>query len=232
VQAYTRCNLTKSEDKLVAMSGLAKRVQSLLCDEYLAGLWRSNLPHDFLWRLDPRHHPSTRPALYRAPTWSWAIVETPIRFPGYLLGTEIVITILDCGVDLTLRDPTGQVTDGFICLRGSAIPSRISRRRGNQYENPEISLDLRNVKVKGTMIEDVTRNLPSRLYRFLPGLTSSSTRLSHETVSSSSSSLYVNTTKQNTSASSSWVLRYTVKIMMGIEAGSIGIGRLTSKQQH
>ncbi len=43
VRAYTRCDLTKAEDKLVAISGLARRVQSLLGDEYSAGLWKRAL---------------------------------------------------------------------------------------------------------------------------------------------------------------------------------------------
>lgn len=48
VGIYSRCSLTRAKDKLVAISGLAKRVQSCLSDAYLAGLWKESLPSELL----------------------------------------------------------------------------------------------------------------------------------------------------------------------------------------
>jgi len=39
VEVYSRCQLTKEEDKLIAISGLARQMKSLLGDTYLAGLF-------------------------------------------------------------------------------------------------------------------------------------------------------------------------------------------------
>lgn len=39
VEKYSRCDLTKSSDKLVALSGLAKRISNILNDAYVAGMW-------------------------------------------------------------------------------------------------------------------------------------------------------------------------------------------------
>ena len=78
VRIYTLCDLTRPEDKLVAISGLAKRVQRCLGDEYIAGLWRESLPSELLWGVgkgDLNKRPSTRSNLYRAPTWSWASID-------------------------------------------------------------------------------------------------------------------------------------------------------------
>lgn len=44
VQAYTRCGLTKKQDKLVALAGIAKHMASKLDDQYVAGMWRRTLP--------------------------------------------------------------------------------------------------------------------------------------------------------------------------------------------
>ncbi|KAJ4197280.1 hypothetical protein NW759_016330, partial [Fusarium solani] len=43
VRSYMDCGLTKLEDRVVALSGVAKEMQALLNDEYIAGLWRKDL---------------------------------------------------------------------------------------------------------------------------------------------------------------------------------------------
>lgn len=94
---YVRCALTKSDDKLVALSGLAKDFASVLNDEYVAGLWRRNLINGLLWQVDavgeaPR--PSVRPSGYRAPTWSWAVsilsFPPPPFAPGWPCPQDVV----------------------------------------------------------------------------------------------------------------------------------------------
>lgn len=69
VQTYTRGGLTKETDKLVAISGLAKGLAAQSGMEYLAGLWNHQLVQQLLWRAES---PSKRPAVFRAPSWSWA----------------------------------------------------------------------------------------------------------------------------------------------------------------
>lgn len=101
VRAYSFCQLTRPEDKLLAISGLAKRVQSCLGDEYLVGLWKESLPLELLWyacydiAIEP---PPTRSNFYRALTWSWASEEGTI---GYLNEDETTDDLLkDLGVML------------------------------------------------------------------------------------------------------------------------------------
>lgn len=80
---YVRCALTRSEDKLVALSGVAKDFGRAVGDEYVAGLWRRNLINSLLWRVDAPFGeppmPSSRPRRYRAPTWSWAVSNLEVR---------------------------------------------------------------------------------------------------------------------------------------------------------
>jgi hypothetical protein len=40
---YTKRSITQFQDKLVAISAIAKEFQPLIQDEYLAGMWRTNL---------------------------------------------------------------------------------------------------------------------------------------------------------------------------------------------
>lgn len=50
IQAYRGCKLSKEEDKLLIISGLAQYFQASLNNELLAGLWRSQICWDLCWR--------------------------------------------------------------------------------------------------------------------------------------------------------------------------------------
>ena len=138
VSRYSVTSLTKGEDKLVAISGIAKRMQSLLDDEYLAGLWRKDLPCQLLWWVNDHNPayplPPTRPRLYRAPSWSWASVDGKINsYYGQCKNYEgILITVLDAVVMPVGADSTGQIKDGFIRLNGRIFPAELVRRSWRQ----------------------------------------------------------------------------------------------------
>lgn len=51
VQAYGRSSLTRPTDRLVAIAGIARQMQSVIRDDYLAGLWKQQLPYGLLWSL-------------------------------------------------------------------------------------------------------------------------------------------------------------------------------------
>ena len=128
VNRYSVTSLTKKEDKLVAISGIAKRMQSLLDDEYLAGLWRKDLPYQLLWSVitngQARFLAPTRPRPYRAPSWSWASVDEAVSVEGGRCD-GIMITILDAVVTPVGADSTGQIKDGFIRLNGRIFPAEL-----------------------------------------------------------------------------------------------------------
>ncbi|KAK4101573.1 hypothetical protein N658DRAFT_485895 [Parathielavia hyrcaniae] len=80
VKDYSSRNLTNSADKLSAISGLAAMMTRAMAvvgasqDTYLAGLWASDLPTGLTWTTSG----GTRPAPYRALTWSWASLDGPM----------------------------------------------------------------------------------------------------------------------------------------------------------
>jgi len=132
VEQYTSCNLTKDEDKLVAISGIAKTVQQKLEDDYLAGLWRHNLITDLLWEVHGGEVCTRRPDRYRAPSWSWASIDGRISYWQPLTYQDL-ITVLNAEVSLRSADLTGQVKDGTIRLRGKLCEERIFGRGGNIF---------------------------------------------------------------------------------------------------
>jgi hypothetical protein len=80
---YSKCELTFSKDKLVALSGLisALKNKGLARGHCWAGMWEADLPYCLLWTraaMDKSRWPKVRPYKYRAPSWSWASLECPI----------------------------------------------------------------------------------------------------------------------------------------------------------
>lgn len=51
IRSYGRCSITMASDRLVAIAGLAQSLQPLLNDEYLAGLWKADLPYNLVWSM-------------------------------------------------------------------------------------------------------------------------------------------------------------------------------------
>ncbi|GAQ40529.1 HET domain-containing protein [Aspergillus tubingensis] len=124
---FTACQLTVPSDKLVAISGLAKDVRRRLKglgydeDDYLAGLWRQNLPGCLTWKV---LKPGRRPPSYRAPSWSWASVDGAVQlcYPGthsvqkktaQPFALVISAKCIPCG-----EDETGQVASGSVTSKG------------------------------------------------------------------------------------------------------------------
>ncbi|KAF8551532.1 HET-domain-containing protein [Imleria badia] len=71
--SYTRCQLTRFSDRLVAISGVVKRIEMLTGWVNVWGLWKEQLSRELLWFVE---EPTRgRPEQYLAPTWSWVGIE-------------------------------------------------------------------------------------------------------------------------------------------------------------
>ena len=149
VNMYSATSLTRGEDKLVAISGIAKRMQRLLDDEYLAGLWRKDLPFQLLWKVlvnrPASSLPLTRPRPYRAPSWSWASLDVRVA-SNYGEYDSIFITVLDAGVTPVGADPTGQIKDGFIRLNGRIYPAEVVSKPGRMERSCGLQVNSEDLK--------------------------------------------------------------------------------------
>ena len=89
IREFTRRQLTRSADSLIALSGLASRMSPTAESDYICGIWRENLIQYLLWKPDydyirssnlrniPRRH-----EMYYAPSWSWASIIGPVEYAG------------------------------------------------------------------------------------------------------------------------------------------------------
>ena len=78
---YSKGNLTKSSDKLIALGGIARIIQNQTQDQYIAGMWRENLEDQLNW--SRFYACGERITPYTAPTWSWASLKGCISYPEY-----------------------------------------------------------------------------------------------------------------------------------------------------
>jgi Heterokaryon incompatibility protein (HET) len=136
VANFSKGSLSRAEDKLLAIAGLATRVhQRSPGVEYLAGLWGYEVEKQLLWRRNEEIMYSHRD-VYRAPSWSWASIDGEIclswhkHYVGYsrfgsFYGPEVdfrdaepVAKFKEANIETVAEDRFGQVKAGSLRLEG------------------------------------------------------------------------------------------------------------------
>ena len=123
VSDYSQATLTRPEDKLIAISGLAKAMRPLVDDSYVAGMWRKDLLACIPWKAVKRQQNQIlppKPSAYRAPSWSWAAVDTETSLQ-HLYDAKRLIGIRSCNVVSQLGDPFGQIVNGSLTISGALV---------------------------------------------------------------------------------------------------------------
>lgn len=130
VRSYVRCDLTVESDKLLALSAIAKRMRPILQDEYVAGMWRRYLEAELLWSrslsLGEKIRKTSRPEVYRAPSWSWASLDGALE-PGMPFKPKFCYKVEHVELDHVTTDTTGAVRGGRLWLRGPLLRMTIQR---------------------------------------------------------------------------------------------------------
>lgn len=131
-------NLTNPADKLVAISAIAHELQPFMNCRYLAGLWETDLVRQLAWS---GMNDSQRTSTYRAPSWSWASVDAPIRLSYPPDGTSEafypLVKVLNVEVESLTDDPMGQVVSGSLTLRCHLIELEVQSLLTSRYGGPE-----------------------------------------------------------------------------------------------
>lgn len=134
VKLYTLGELTFSEDKLVAISGIARAVQQETHDQYLAGLWRKDIEFQLCWcstRRLPQH------MNHRAPSWSWASVDGLVTSDASDEKSQYkhYAHVVDAFTIPSGQDPMGKVSGGQLTIGcTSMLLGELYESRAHQYE--------------------------------------------------------------------------------------------------
>lgn len=135
IRHYSAGALTKSSDKLIAISGVVQYfiAQGILKEEdYLAGLWRPHLPQALMWKgpyMAGRPGGSTerygvRPQPYRAPSWSWASIDWTVTPATERSSAEMMVELIDASTAYVIG-PLGPVTSGVVRIRGFLVRAEL-----------------------------------------------------------------------------------------------------------
>ena len=170
-ETYSAGALTRADDKLIALAGMARCFAPLFGSAYLAGLWKRHLPYLLLWKAEKPLRPS-RPATYRTPSFCWTAIDAKISYSniGYskseLDGFEILGAHMEAAG--ASDDPFGPVKGGYIRMRTRLRRLRVHFPRETRFgrvismcshyldkPSPGISLDVEDEIVNARTPEGV-----------------------------------------------------------------------------
>jgi hypothetical protein len=136
INEYGKRSVTFDKDRLPAVAGLARTVGEALQDQYVAGLWKGFLFEGLVWKSTgamlshglETHIRNLRQRNYVAPSWSWAACPAVDCWTGPFQNRRRITkqaTIVDVGVDTDSEDSYGQISGGFLRIRGklAAMPT-------------------------------------------------------------------------------------------------------------
>ena len=160
ITTYSEGALSHEEDKLIALSGVAKYMQSTLHDRYLAGLWRQCLPSQLLWHYDP---PGTGPSRYRAHSWSWASVN-PQTDRGLVAGRfydkGVLAEVVETKIESLGQDTTSQVIGGYLRIRGPLCTAQYQPRKETDIsKHSRLGIRMGGIERSGVVDEDILDNM-------------------------------------------------------------------------
>jgi hypothetical protein len=120
VRFYSQGKLSVETDKLIAISGVAKYMQSMLrSDEplqYYAGHWSHDFERQLTWSASPFCVGNRQPT-YIAPSWSWASYNGGVIFPYPHRRQTLWANLISMDIHHE-SDSFGAVSSGFIRMRG------------------------------------------------------------------------------------------------------------------
>jgi hypothetical protein len=137
VVSYTVAKLTKENDILPALSGLASATQELGFGTYVAGLWEEDLALWLGWRC---RAPGRRPTSYTTPTFSWASTIGLVVWNYNHASIEPLVEILKIHTGARDAQPFGEVSGSFLELKGALVSSMIRLKEDAYCHDPKSNL--------------------------------------------------------------------------------------------
>ncbi|KAL3299562.1 heterokaryon incompatibility protein [Colletotrichum asianum] len=145
IDKYSTCALTFPLDRLLALSAIAKRIRSLTGDEYVAGLWRSTLEQDLMWRtVREREAPETFTSSAKRE-----------EDAAHLDSTEALCKVHDFHLEYVTNDTTGLLKSGYLRIWGQ-LRSVELLREGPFSEDKWMKVYRWKIYIGGELIETMS----------------------------------------------------------------------------
>ncbi|CAM1504626.1 Fc.00g022170.m01.CDS01 [Cosmosporella sp. VM-42] len=143
VKQYSYTGFTNPQDRLLALSSVAKAVQPYLGGHgYIAGLWKNDIIRGLAWKC---HRPHSQTADPKIPSWSWAAALGGIEllvFAIRMYRYDLVELLDIAATPVSAANPFGRLIRGSVTLKGKLalewLP-RTARTELTQY-NPDLNI--------------------------------------------------------------------------------------------
>lgn len=124
---YSTRKLTYGKDKLPAIAGIAKSMQNRTPElgAYYAGIWKGDFVRGLLWRAK-RIGGLAQLGEYRAPSWSWAALDGPMKHDWFALkyfDPDKFPTIEDVSIRCLGRSDFGEIHSGWVRIKAPMCPA-------------------------------------------------------------------------------------------------------------
>jgi len=152
IVGYTPLKLSVSSDKLPAISAIARKLAPYRSGQYLAGLWEDSLLLDLLWQVE-EGDVLAKPDEWRAPSWSWASVDSGITYASRSDSTPHITQhhvqsehLFRCRVLGALRKPVGlndfgEVSNGQLRIEGHLVKLKFEQLPNDADNNESQEID-------------------------------------------------------------------------------------------
>ncbi|KLU91055.1 hypothetical protein MAPG_09579 [Magnaporthiopsis poae ATCC 64411] len=135
IEMYGPRVFTKGSDKLPAIGGIAAMFAKNLNDQYIAGIWRSDVIQGLLWQgLGVTDVEDDRVV----PSWSWAAINGTPAYGGVTAGEWApMASVLDCQVELEGKSAFGRVKSGCIKMKAPLLPVVLTHSRSHPKDTTD-----------------------------------------------------------------------------------------------
>ena len=158
VQDCTARELTRTTDKLPALSGLAKIIEGQMRSKYVAGLWESALVDCLAWkkveRGDVAGSSTTRQPL-GGPSWSWATYDGAVEWDDYNEEWEDTSRLLTYTIEHKSVNEYGEVSKGSLQLQCPMIRVHVLEEANHGFAGTEflkLRLETQSESAKGGLV--------------------------------------------------------------------------------
>jgi len=124
--SYSNRSLTFLNDKLPAISGLARQIQRITAADYVAGIWLHDLKRSLGWTL--QDDVTSCPSTYRAPSFSWASIDSPIFMATAADPLPGIVSVVSWDVKLKGQDPFGEIKHASLTVSGFVHAATITHQ--------------------------------------------------------------------------------------------------------
>jgi hypothetical protein len=144
VDSYSSRSVTESEDRILALSGIAERFADLIPGRYIAGMWENMMPASLFW--EKVYSRTDRPVKYRGPSWSWMSIDGQVALH---LGSDYICEVLSIEYMLKSAEALyGAVHSAALHIKGPAfsVEWRYTRQDRQQQGYKQLQEDLSELR--------------------------------------------------------------------------------------